>query len=99
MRWVKVANGKVPYYEIFSFWGHNLLLINDCSVQAAKKCNNSLPIVILGQDSIIYYYLRTKTVHGMGIRSYWDTSIKIKILLLPPWTYAVQSAFQTFHRR
>jgi hypothetical protein len=44
------------YYDIFSFWDHKLLLINDRSVQAAKKCDDCLIIVIVGQDTIIYYY-------------------------------------------
>jgi hypothetical protein len=53
VRAVKKCNaiGKPPYYEIFSFWNHELLLMDDWSVWAVKKCNAFLPILILGQDT------------------------------------------------
>jgi hypothetical protein len=77
-----VVIGKPPYYEIFSFWTHELLLMDDGSVRAAKKCNESLPILMLGQDTIIHYSMKTETEYGKRISSYWETSIILWNILI-----------------
>jgi hypothetical protein len=65
-----------------SYCDHNLLLINDWSVQNLQRCNMCLHIVLVEQDTITYYYLRIKTVHWRGIRRYWGTSLLCKIHIL-----------------